>query len=160
MMLMEMKKREQGSTTFDCKSKGLQAHWFTVGQKITATEDVNDDSPPAKIERGTVVGLEDGSKFVVMGIFNKFHNKWFLMDQKQKKKDLIAELEKAKPNLRFHVRKLHYDRNILSHRLAEGDGTAAGNALVFKQITFSDVKKVEGNLSAVEGLQCSCDRQE
>ena len=108
MMLMEMKKREQGSTTFDCKSKSLQARWFTVGQKNTATEDVNDASPPAKIERGTVVELEDGGKFVVMGIFNKFHNKWFLMDQKQKKKDLIAELEKAKPNLRFHVRKLRH----------------------------------------------------
>ena len=82
------------------------------------------------------------------------------MDQKQKKKDLIAELEKAKPNLRFHVRKLRCDRDVLSHTFAECDGTAAGNALVFKQITFSDVKKVEGNLSAVEGLQCSCDRQE
>ena len=74
-----MKNREEGVTAPAQKFKGLKFRWFGSSKKNE--EKVQTDSG---IRRGTIVTVEGCSTaaFIVMAVFSKSYNKWFMCDDK------------------------------------------------------------------------------
>jgi len=93
----------------------------------------------AIIERDVVVSLEGGDH-VVMGVFNKHDNKYFLVEQEDKKKLQEAQNDKT----RLHVRKVMFDATLHMYKLEEGDTDCT-----HKQVKIGDVKSVKGKLQLV-----------
>jgi hypothetical protein len=97
--LLTMKKREAESTKMDRKVKSLRERWFSIGGK---TNDSKAESCcPMLIERDVVVSLPlkqpggdnkrkktgeqqvlETADYIIMGVYTKAYNKWFLSDQK------------------------------------------------------------------------------
>jgi len=86
-----------------------------------------------------VVSLEGGDH-VVMGVFNKHYNKYFLVEQEDKKKLQEAQNDKT----RLHVRKVMFDATLHMYKLEEGDTDCT-----HKQVKIGDVKSVKGKLQLV-----------
>ena len=88
----------------------------------------------------------DGSQsdYVVMGIYNKFYNKWYLMDQNKNKAVQLGDSS----TVRLHVRKVKYDAAIGLHVKLTADGS--NHKDVHKQIDLSEVKSIKGRLSAFD----------
>ena len=145
MVLMTMKKREQGSVGEERKYKSLKQRWFTLkGDKASnkkAGEGKDDVGPQSKaiIEQDVVVSLEGGD-YVVMGMFKKHYNKHFLLEQQDEKKLQDAQKEKT----RLHVRKVMFDATLHMCKLEEG-----GTKDIYKQVKIGDVKSVKGKLQVV-----------
>ena len=59
--------------------------------------------------------------YVVMGIYNKHYNMWFLMEQDDKCK--LKEAQQKSGGVCLHVRKVLFDPIVDLYELVEGDGT-------------------------------------
>ena len=74
-----MKSREKGATVPAQKFKGLNFRWFGPSKKDE--KKVDSDSG---IRRGTAVTVEGygSARYIVMAVFSKSYNKWFMCDDK------------------------------------------------------------------------------
>ena len=99
-------RREQGSVSFDLKYKSLHQRWFGLAKqgKAAGTETPSKDKPI--IKRGTIItahckaSARDNS-YVILGIYNKHYNKWFLVEQDDPQKlEAATKLSKTRIQLR------------------------------------------------------------
>ncbi len=90
---------------------------------------------------------DDHVDYVVLGVFNKHYNKWFLMDQTDK-----PELQKAlacvKSPARIHLRRIELDEDVDAHKLVVLSNGIDPSSLC-KQIVATDVLVVKGKLVAL-----------
>jgi len=157
MDLMTMKKREAGSNSDELKLKSLKQRWFskhpaTKSTKKATTQEGGEskEEEMTVVDRGTIVTLKDADgEFKVLGVFNKFYNKWFLRNQSDKKalglEQQKGDKKKGAP-VRLHVRKVaHNPASTLRTLVEVGEGVSVDDA--FKQIAFNDIDEVKGKLS-------------
>ena len=79
---MEMKEREVGSANKDRKMKSLEARWFnqkgTSGSSKDDTSKEDEQEPTTRIQRGTIISSQNDRKFLVLSVFSKSYNKWYM----------------------------------------------------------------------------------
>ena len=96
MSVLELGKRDTGATTSEQKVKSLKVRWFKsdIGKK-DEKESTDKKGESIVIQRGSLVTLkveqgrgkaklEEIEYFRVICIFNKYYNKWFMIEDKQK----------------------------------------------------------------------------
>lgn len=106
LWLMAMRKREKGSVGWERKYKSLQQRWFSMGKASELAKAHRKGSNIGSIiERDVVVTLcakdEVEHDYVVLGVYNKHYNKWFLMEQDDKEK--LESEQKKEDGVRLHV---------------------------------------------------------
>ena len=144
MQMMDMKKREQGSVTFDRKAKSLHQRYFQLKSKPKPAAGIEENC--SVVERGDVVILNpssEGEYFIVMGCFNKTYNKWFLMDQSQNDETKLAKAEKG---FRFHLRKIRFVASLNAYSFVEVSDSKNQDD-IFKQVNGNEIYQIAGKRS-------------
>lgn len=106
---MYMRERDSGgSVTDEMKYKTITKRYFSKTEDVDTNKlDMNEG---LHIKRGSIVEIKGRAcRFVVIGIGNKYHNKWFLLPKSQETPVWPAEKGKGK-SYRLHLRQIVQDR--------------------------------------------------
>ena len=100
-----------------------------------------DSTSTELIKRGTVVSLPLSKKgnaplcdYVVLGVFNKYYNKWFLPMEEQVESATWKLLMKTSEYW-LHLRMVMFDSVSGNHQLAEiGDDSNTPDAMIYRMV--------------------------
>jgi hypothetical protein len=153
MTLMDMKQRQQGSVSFELKYKSLHQRWFSLGKKEASETLGSGVNSRDVIGRDVVITLKlDNGRalYVIMGMYNKHYNKWYLTQQKADGLQLSVEQQKTQEDqqVRLHIRKVVFDSVYDMYTYDVGDGQTDQHD-IYKQIKVNMVQAVKGRLKAV-----------
>jgi hypothetical protein len=158
-----MKNREQGSTTDERKYKSLRQRWFSLDGRRPKQQDDEEGSngkEPILIERDVLVRLpikqasktepEQFASYLVMGIFNKYYNKWFLITQDEAKEKPMWTENMKSSKYRLHVRMVVYNSayGMYEYGVVDGVmGVAGSSENIYRLVNLHEIVGVEGKIS-------------
>eukprot|EP00978_Attheya_sp_CCMP212_P037401 scaffold175918_cov57-Attheya_sp.AAC.2 len=93
---LKLKKRDQGSTSLERKSKSLQQRWFTKGNSNSSKQGkmpIEEKNKDTYVEHDSLIELmckqgkgdnqsETAQLYRVLALFDKHYNKWYICERK------------------------------------------------------------------------------